>query len=148
MTLDAATAHAIVEAAHAAWRNGDIEAVLDQYVDDLVAITNAGPDWQPMIIEGKAAMRARYAPIMDIIDSRTTILSFDFDGSSARIRFGAFLRHRATGLEMKGTYREMCTFRGDKIARIEDFHDVAKIAAFWRLIEFETLQHMGDAVGL
>jgi hypothetical protein len=35
---------------------------------------------------------------------------------------------------MTGTYREICTFRGNKIWKIEDFHDAARMSAFWKLI--------------
>jgi ketosteroid isomerase-like protein len=111
--------------------------MLASYVDDMVSITNTGPHGAPVIIEGKAAFRTRFEPIMGILDAKTSIADFRHFGEFARIRFLTYVRHRATGLEVTGSYREICTFRGDKIWKIEDFHDAAKMAAFWNLVSFE-----------
>lgn len=133
LMLDYDAALAVIEAAHEAWNNGDIDKMLESYVDDMVSITNTGPDGGPMRIEGKAAFRACFEPIMSILDTKTSIVAFQLKGTTARVRFRAYLRHYATGLEMTGTYREICTFRENKIWKIEDFHDAAKMSAFWRL---------------
>jgi ketosteroid isomerase-like protein len=135
--LDAIAALALVESAHEAWANGDVDKMLDSYVDDMVSITNMGPDGVPMTIEGKAAFRAVFEPVMGIIDSKTFISDFQFLGATARIRFQTYLRHRVTGLELTSTYREICTFRDDKIWKIEDFHDAALMSTFWKLVGIE-----------
>ena len=134
VTIDAATALSIVEAAHSAWNAGDIEGTLDRYVDDLVFITNTGPDGGQMIIRGKSNLREYINVIMQVVEAKTFIESLHFDGEVARIRFNTYVRHRTTGHEMTGTYRELCTFRGSEISQIEDFHDAPRMAAFWRLI--------------
>ncbi len=129
------TAKAIVEAAHAAWNAGSIEGMLQKYVEDLVYVTNTGPDGSSLTIYGREAFRARFEPIMDIVDAKTIVQHFQYDGSFARVRFNTYVRHRQTGLEMTGSYRQIIEFRGFKICRLEDFHDAAKMAAFWRLVE-------------
>jgi hypothetical protein len=37
-----------------------------------------------------------------------------------------------------GSYRQLVTYRGDKIERLEEFHDAAKMIAFWQMIYGET----------
>lgn len=135
MDLNSDTAKAIVEAAHAAWNAGSIEGMLQKYVDDLVYVTNTGPDGSSLTIRGREAFRARFEPIMGIVEAKTTIQHFHYDGRLARVRFGAYVRHRRTGHEMTGSYRQIIEFRGFQICRLEDFHDAAKMAAFWRLVE-------------
>ena len=138
MDLNYETAKAIVEAAHAAWNTGSVEGMLEKYVDDMVYATNTGPDGSLLMIRGKEDFRARFEPVMAIIDSRTSMQSFRFDGDAARVRFKTFVRHRQTGQEMIGSYRQLVQFRGFKICRLEDFHDAAKLAAFWRLVDICT----------
>ena len=36
-----------------------------------------------------------------------------------------------------GSYRQLITYRGDKIERMEEFHDGAKMIAFWQMISGE-----------
>jgi ketosteroid isomerase-like protein len=133
--LDADAALALVERAHEAWANGDFETTLSCYVDDMVHITNTAGNGEPFILNGKEAFRARFEPVMQVVDSKTFIIDFRFFETFARIRFQTYMKHRATGFEYNGVYREICTFRGDKIEKIEDFHDAARMAAFWRMVE-------------
>ena len=37
-----------------------------------------------------------------------------------------------------GSYRQLVTYRGDRIERLEEFHDAAKMIAFWQMISGET----------
>jgi ketosteroid isomerase-like protein len=134
VTIEPEAAHAVIEAAHEAWNNGNVEGMLAAYVDDLTYVSNTGPDGQSLVINGKADFRARFEPIMSIVEAKTFIEDFRFLGTTARIRFSTYVRHRETGHELTGTYREVCTFRGLKICKIEDFHDAARMAAFWQLV--------------
>jgi|SRR3569832_1922643 uncharacterized protein (TIGR02246 family) len=135
VTPDPETARAIVEAAHHAWNSGDIEGMLASYTEDVTYVSNTGPNGESMTLRGKAEFRARFEPILSIVRAVTSLESFYLEGSVARIRYQTYVLHHATGHEMTGTYRQLCTYRGLQICRIEDFHDAAKIAAFWRLIE-------------
>jgi ketosteroid isomerase-like protein len=138
LDLNYDTAKAIVEAAHAAWNAGSVEGMLEKYVDDMVYATNTGPDGSLLTIRGKEDFRARFEPVMKIVDATTSMQSFRFDGDAARIRFNTCVRHRQTGQEMTGSFRQLVQFRGFKICRLEDFHDAAKMAAFWRLVAMQT----------
>jgi ketosteroid isomerase-like protein len=138
LDLNYDTAKAIVEAAHSAWNAGSVEGMLEKYADDIVYTTNTGPDGSLLLIRGKEGFRARFEPVMAIVDSKTSMQSFRFDGDTARVRFKTFVRHRQTGQEMTGSFRQLVQFRGFKICRLEDFHDAARIAAFWRLVDMQT----------
>jgi hypothetical protein len=35
---------------------------------------------------------------------------------------------------LSGQYRQVFTFKNDKIIQLEEFHDAAKLATFWRLV--------------
>ena len=55
----------------------------------------------------------------------------------ARAQIDTYVRHRRTGHVLAGSYRQVVTYRGNEIWRIEEYHDAAKMAAFWRLVASE-----------
>lgn len=131
------TANAIITAAHSSWNAGCIDDVLDKYVEDLIYVSNTGPDGTSFTIHGKQAFREKFVPAMSVVDSKTTITAFRFEDGIARVRLSAFVRHRQTGHELTGTFRQMFHFRGFQICKLEDYHDAAKITAFWRMVEMD-----------
>jgi ketosteroid isomerase-like protein len=130
------TAKAILEAAQGAWAAGSVEGVLDKYVNDLVYITNTGGKayGESLTINGKDDLRRRFTAAMTAVDSRTQIEAFRYESGVARLRLTAVIRHRATGHTLTCSLRQVLSFRGYQIAKHEDFHDAAKMAAFWRLV--------------
>jgi ketosteroid isomerase-like protein len=139
LRLNFDTAKAIVEAGHAAWNTRNLEGVLDNYTDDLLYTSNAGgPDGQPLQAFGKSGLRAMLAPVLPAFETMTSIEDFKFDEDVARVRVISYAFHIATGLELSGTYRQIMHFRGFKICRLEEFHDAAKLNAFWRLLAAES----------
>jgi ketosteroid isomerase-like protein len=135
LSLNSDTAKAIVESAHAAWNAGSVEGVLDKYVDDLIYVSNIeGANGEPLTIYGKEAFRAQFMPVMAAVESKTSIDGFHFQGGIARVRLSAFVRHRTTGHLLTGSFRQIMHFRGFQICKLEDFHDAAKVNAFWRLV--------------
>ena len=139
MNLNFDTANAIVEAAHAAWNNRNIEGVLDHYVDDLVYSCNAGgPNDGPLTVSGKSGLRGLLTPVLPVIESMTSIELFKFSNNIARLQLSAYVRHKRTGLELSGTYRQIMEFRGYKICKLEEIHDAALLSTFWRLVASET----------
>jgi ketosteroid isomerase-like protein len=134
--LNTETAHAIVQSAHAAWNAGDIDGVLANYVDDLIYTCNTvGAEGEPITLYGKAAMRERFEPALVAVDSKTVINGFRFDDGVARVRLWSSVKHKATGHLLSGSFRHVVHFRGFKIAKLEDFHDAARMAAFWRMVQ-------------
>ena len=138
LDLNYDTAKAIVDSAHAAWNAGDIEGVLAKYVDDLVYMPNFAPDGDPKPIYGKEHFRQRFTPVLAIVESKTSIDSFHFQDGLARVHLSVFVRTRTTNHVLTGSYRQKFHFRGFRICKLEDFHDAAKMAAFWRLVDADT----------
>lgn len=138
MSLNEDTARALVEAAHAAWNAGDLEGVLQKYVDDLIYVSNVeGANGQPLVIHGKEAMRSYLCSFQDAVESKTAIESFYFENGIARIRLSAFVRHKRSGHVLTGSFRQIMQFRGFQISKLDDLHDAAKMNAFWRLVHSE-----------
>jgi ketosteroid isomerase-like protein len=133
--LDVHSAREVVDSAHNAWSRGDIELLLSNYVDDLTYWCNAGSlDGVPYIVEGKPAYRTFLRSIASVAESASATEQFTFEDGIARVRVEAYIRHRRTGHTLSGSYRQIFHFRGRKILRLEEFHDAAKMAAFWRMV--------------
>jgi len=141
MTLNEHVAKSVLDAAHRAWSDGDVQGVLANYVDDLVYFCNTGGvNGGPLTIEGKAGLEAFLDSVVTVAQSMSVIESFQFDVGIGRARIACFIRHRKTGHTLSGSYRQIVSFRGSLICRVEEFHDAARMAAFWRLVKSETLE--------
>jgi len=136
MSVDPVTARAMVEAAHAAWSNGDLEGVLAWYTEDATYMSNVGPtpDGEPYMITGKQAMRGFLGAVLQVAESMSVVEHFVFENGVGRARVACYIRDKATGLVLSGTYRQKHTFRDGRIATLEEIHDAARMAAFWRLV--------------
>ena len=132
-------AKSILEAAHAAWSKGDIEGVLNCYVDDLTYWCNTGgPDSGPLLIEGKEDFRA-FLLSMQGTEGHSVVEYFRFSDGIGRAQINAVIRHKLTGHRLAGSYRQVVTYRGNRIARLEEYYDAARMAAFWRLIAGQSI---------
>lgn len=135
MGLTERDAKAILQAAHHAWTEGDVEGTLACYREDLTYVCNTGGiDGAPLEISGKVQFRDFLLPVMETVNSSTTVDQFRFEDETGRALIGCSLRHRKTGLELFGTYKQIVTFSGGKIMRMSEFHDASRMAAFWRLV--------------
>ncbi|HRN89714.1 hypothetical protein [Hyphomicrobium sp.] len=120
-----------------------MEQVLSCYADDLIYWCNAGSlEGTPMVIEGKSEFRTFLYTINAVVQGTSVAEYFQFEDGVARASIACHIRHRRTGLIMTGSYRQVATFRGRKIARMDEFHDAAKFAAFWRLVTSEETAQM------
>ncbi|MBN8911506.1 MAG: hypothetical protein J0H65_05480 [Rhizobiales bacterium] len=136
--LDEHRARSVLETAHGAWCDRDVERLLDQYVEDCTYWCNAGVvDGEPFTLTGKQAFRPFLHSILLVADSRSVIELFQFKDGIARAQISAYVRHRRTGHVLAGLYRQVVTYRGNRIWRIEEYHDAAKMNAFWRLVASE-----------
>jgi ketosteroid isomerase-like protein len=128
-------ARMILNVMHAAWSRGDIEGVLAHYVDDLTYFCNTGaPDGGPLLISGKQALRRMLQSIVGVAESVSVPEYFRFAEGTGRATIECYLRHKTTGHTLIGSYRQLITYRGDRIERLEEFHDAAKMMAFWQMI--------------
>lgn len=133
--LDEHTARSVLDAAHDAWCKGEIERLLSYYVDDCTYWCNAGSlDGTPFVVEGKQAYRTFLRSITSVAESASVIEHFQFEDGVARAKIEAYIRHLRTGHVLAGSYRQIVTYRGRKIVKCEEYHDAAKMAAFWRLV--------------
>jgi ketosteroid isomerase-like protein len=127
-------AREVLDTAHNAWSRGEIERMLSNFVEDFVYWCNVGLDGKPYVLEGKPAYRTFLMSIVSVAESATATEHFHFEDGVGRAKVEAYIRHRRTGYVLSGTFRQVVTFRGRKIAKIEEYHDAAKMAAFWRLV--------------
>ena len=135
MELDEHKARIILDLTHAAWSRGDVEGVLAQYVDDLTWFCNSGgPDGGSLTVVGKQGLRGMLQPIADVAESVSVSEYFRFADGVGRAKIECYIRHKTTRHLMVGSYRQLVTYRGDKIERMEEFHDGAKMVMFWRMI--------------
>lgn len=124
-----------MESAQESWNSGSVEGVLAKYVEDIIYTTNTGgPNGESLTIRGKENVRDRYRSSMALIQSHARLEYVRWDDGLVRTRLSAFLQHRETGISATVRLRQLIRFRGFLIAEIQDFHDAAKLAAFWRFI--------------
>jgi ketosteroid isomerase-like protein len=138
MGMNSLKARLIVDAAHLAWSNGDLAGLLACYCDDVRYTCNTGPNpSEPFVAVGKQAMMDFLLPVLDIATSMSVVERFVFRNDVATATVACFLTHQATGHVLSGKYRQVITFREGSIAQIDEFHDAARIAAFWKLVNAE-----------
>lgn len=106
----------VLEDAHALWAAGDLEGVLRHYT-----------------------YRMYLRPIMDANETVSSVLDFSYSTGVARARIAIFIRHRQSGHKITATYRQMVTYRADKMCRIDEYHDVAKLSTFWRMAQRDSM---------
>jgi ketosteroid isomerase-like protein len=135
MELDEYRARMILESAHAAWSRGDVEGVVYHVADDMTYFCNTGaPDGGPLTIVGKEAYRQFLQQIVDVSESIAVAEYFRFEDGIGRATVECYIRHNTTRHTLVGSYRQVVTYRGPRILRLEEFHDAAKMIAFWRMI--------------
>jgi ketosteroid isomerase-like protein len=142
MPLNFDTAKAITDEAHRAWSAGDLDAVLRTYSDDLWFQRNAvDASSDPLIIRGKVAMGIFLRDIFSKATGMAVVENFQFHAGIGKSRVSYFLKDRETGESFSGTYRQILMFRHGQICRMEQFHDSARLTAFFKLIDVPPLAH-------
>jgi ketosteroid isomerase-like protein len=128
----------ILDQTHAAWSRGDVDGLLRNYVDDVTYFCNTGgPDGGPLTISGKQAYAEMLKMIADVAESVSVPEYFRFQDGIGRAKVECYIRHKVTRHTLVGSYRQLITYRGDRIERMEEFHDAAKMIAFWRMVTGE-----------
>jgi ketosteroid isomerase-like protein len=122
-------------AVHGAWSVGDVEAMLSWYTDDLIYVCNSGLDHgKPIVVSGKDEMRAFLTSMARAADCVSVVNLFAFNEGVARANCSCVIRHRETGHALTGTYRQVAEFKGSLISRLDEYHDAARMDAFWRMV--------------
>lgn len=126
----------LVEEAIAYWSVQDVEATLGLLSDDIVYQLYVCKSALPFGGEtrGKDAVRAMLFEILaafDYIAYEPVILAVR--GGVARIQTRYVMRHRASGEQLSGSKRFVCTMKDGAITLIVEYHDAPLVEAFMRL---------------
>lgn len=112
--------------------------MLSFYSPDIVYTCNGeaggGIEGKPVRYVGRAAMRGFLAPLAAVTESVSVVEAFQFDGEKARVNVGSYIRHNRTGIVLSGQFRQVIHFERGMVSQLEEFHDAAKLATFWRLV--------------
>lgn len=134
--MDRHRAEVIIHACHDAWSAGDLKRMFAYYNPNVLYTCNTlVGDGFPQQISGRDAMRDFLVPMLDEVECLTVVEAFHFTEDTARAMIAVWLRHLSTGIELSGQFRQV--FRFDefyKIVSLEEFHDAAKLRAFWQLV--------------
>jgi ketosteroid isomerase-like protein len=126
---------AVIEAVLRFWSVQDVEQTLACFSDDIV--------YQLYMCRSATPFGGEVIGIDDVRDLLFDILA-DFDyvryeptvlsvhDGVARIQTAYVLRHRASGEELGGSKRFICTLQNQRITRVFEYHDVALVEAFLR----------------
>ena len=133
--LTEAEAREIVIAAHRAWSERQLEQVLSFYEDNLLYWCNVGaPDGGPLLIMGKEAFRTSLQSFLGTTRCKSGVHTFEFKDGVAKATAFHRVTHVETGYVLDGSFRQVWTFKSKRIARLDEYHDAARLTAFWRLV--------------
>lgn len=127
----------IVNACHLAWSSRDLDRMLSFYSPGIVYTCNgepSGPQANPVRYVGREAMRGFLGPLLETTESVSVVEAFQFDGEKARVNVACYLRHYRTGIVLSGQFRQVVRFQNGLVSQLEEFHDAAKLATFWKLV--------------
>lgn len=133
MTVTAERARELLYAAHDAWNVRDTERLVSLFVDDMTYWSNAGgPDGGELTIRGKDAFRKQLRAWSGS-ESISVPQHFRFDNGLGRASIEFYVRDSESGHKYVGTYRQIATYRDNKILRFDIYHDASALAAFLEL---------------
>ena len=127
----------LLEATYACWATGDLEAMLRCVSDDITFVNHLPTDVVPFAgpVRGKAALAQQLGVILDqfeIIEYRPVRITAVTGSFHSQVHF--HYRHKSTGLTYEGSLRHVWQIEGDKIVRLEEFHDPERTRAFFELL--------------
>lgn len=134
MAVSEAIARQLIYALHDAWNKRDLDALLAVYVDDVSFWANAGgPDGGPLVMNGKAELR-EFFMVWKNFDCLSVPQNFRFENGVGRCHVEFYIRHPHSGLQHASSYRQIATYRDDRIQRLEQYHDAKAMEAFLALM--------------
>jgi ketosteroid isomerase-like protein len=127
----------VLRALHAAWSAGKLDKVMGCLAARVTYTSNVGEPDKPFALEGKQQVKTYMQSILASCECASHVHRLEWRDGSAHARIGHVVRHKASGHELCGTFRQIARFRGSKICHIEEYYDAAKLMAFVRLIGAE-----------
>jgi ketosteroid isomerase-like protein len=127
----------IIEALYASWAAKDLDAVLDCFSEDAVFDLHLPADIAPFAGEsrGKEILAQRLLQIteaFDFISYRPVLITQRDHAFHAQVHYR--FRHKESGHELEGSMRHVGQMTGDKVSRLDEFHDEARVRAFFELV--------------
>ena len=126
-------ARELLYATHDAWNKRDIKALIALYVDDMTFWANVGgTDGGPMTIADKATFRQHLMAWKDF-ECLSVPQNFRLENGVGQANVEFYIRDKS-GLQFAASYRQVATYRDDKILRLEEYHDAKALAAFMAMV--------------
>lgn len=128
---------AVYEAFVQAYSVRDFDRAADFLADDIVMALHIDRELIPFggVTIGKAQVRQRWAMIARMFDMPFYRLEHHVcDGDEVRGSIAYRFRHITTGEEIEGRLRHVVWMRDGLMARGNEYHDRARVEAFFRLI--------------
>lgn len=118
MQITEQKAHSLLKNAIAAWSRADVEAMLDEFVDDLTYTCPHGArDGGELVLKGKEDVRLYLQPFADAVESVSVIDKFRLLSNQVGASCGeAYFKHRTTRCTVGGSHHHVITYRDGKIA--------------------------------
>lgn len=133
--LEEGRALEVVLAAEAAWNARNLRALAEHYTEDITYWTNwGGPNNGPRTVAGRSEFIRYLAAARDAIDCNIRLTSFRLRDDQGRGSLDVRLCDPRSGLRHSTTCRLILTFAGDRIRRIQEFHDASALLAFMDLV--------------
>ncbi len=133
VTIREVTARELLYATHAAWNKRDIEALIALYVDDMTFWANVGgPDGGPLTIADKVTFRQHLTAWKDF-ECLSVPQNFRLENGVGQANVEFYIRDKG-GLQFAASYRQVATYRDDRILRLEEYHDAKALAAFMAMM--------------
>lgn len=132
-----AQSYETIEALYTSWAARDLPATLACLADSIEFVIHVPVEVVPFAGEthGKDLIVPRLQMILDGFDFlqyRPLHIREDGDKFHAQVLY--HFRHKQTGREIEGTMRHVGCIEGDKIVRLDEFHDGPRVAAYFELL--------------
>jgi ketosteroid isomerase-like protein len=128
-----ARARELLYGTHDAWNKRDIERLIALYVDDMTFWANVGgAEGGPLTISDKATFRSHLLAWKDF-ECISAPQNFRFDSGVGQANVEFYIRDKS-GLQFAASYRQVATYRDDRILRLEEYHDAKALAAFMAML--------------
>lgn len=129
----------IVRFAHERWGEGDLDALLGCFADDVVYTVNVDAREVPyaMSTVGKEDMRGHLQLLLDtFVINAFVIESLVHEREFTRTTVLGYYKHKKTGERLDVRIRFRFWVRDNLITRLEEYHDAPYVESFERFVRF------------
>jgi ketosteroid isomerase-like protein len=131
------TPYRVLSQTLAYWQAQDVEQTVSMYSEDIVYRSFSFHKSRPSVqlLRGHDEIRDMLFHVLAEFDYlRYDPVILDVTGQMARVQVQFDLRHRQSGERLTGSKRQFYAIGDGKVQRINQFHDEAMVAAFFRMI--------------